>query len=350
MSSFEPSRIPAWLAPVCEERSVSHSRKRCEPSASQRAIVGAFPSRIARWRTGLREPVDLEEEDPGHVGLHTLARTARDALDDADRVRVVVVRAGDDLERGRDRRDHERRDQSPPKPSTTMAPSVSASAASRSTASRTSTSRNDVATVYGRWIAATSGARTAFRAAMTSAASSAAQKPPTSNPGADRGGEEDAGGADDAATAGAERGATAVERPCVAEAPHARSASRRATLLSASSRRHGASDYDHPGEHASKRLVDELDRSYAEAQERMADPAVYNDRIQGAARRPPAEGARGPASARRASGGRRRADLDDARADPELAGMASELEPRSLGSRRSSSSRSSRRTRPTRRT
>ncbi len=25
MSSFEPSRIPAWLAPVCEERSVSHS-------------------------------------------------------------------------------------------------------------------------------------------------------------------------------------------------------------------------------------------------------------------------------------------------------------------------------------
>ena len=25
MSSFEPSRIPAWLAPVCDERSVSHS-------------------------------------------------------------------------------------------------------------------------------------------------------------------------------------------------------------------------------------------------------------------------------------------------------------------------------------
>jgi hypothetical protein len=28
MSSFEPSRIPAWLAPVCEERSVSHSESR----------------------------------------------------------------------------------------------------------------------------------------------------------------------------------------------------------------------------------------------------------------------------------------------------------------------------------
>ena len=28
MSSFDPSRIPAWLAPVCEERSVSHSTSR----------------------------------------------------------------------------------------------------------------------------------------------------------------------------------------------------------------------------------------------------------------------------------------------------------------------------------
>ena len=27
MSSLEPSRIPAWLAPVCEERSVSHSAR-----------------------------------------------------------------------------------------------------------------------------------------------------------------------------------------------------------------------------------------------------------------------------------------------------------------------------------
>ena len=28
MSSFDPSRIPAWLAPVCDERSVSHSASR----------------------------------------------------------------------------------------------------------------------------------------------------------------------------------------------------------------------------------------------------------------------------------------------------------------------------------
>ena len=56
MSSFDPSRIPAWLAPVCEERSVSHSASRCEPSASQRAIVGALPSRIARRSTGSASP------------------------------------------------------------------------------------------------------------------------------------------------------------------------------------------------------------------------------------------------------------------------------------------------------
>ena len=41
MSSLEPSSSPAWEAPVCDERSVSHSESRCVPSASQRAISGA---------------------------------------------------------------------------------------------------------------------------------------------------------------------------------------------------------------------------------------------------------------------------------------------------------------------
>ena len=56
MSSLEPSRIPAWLAPVCEERSVSHSVSPCVPSATQRAMLGAFPSRIARLSTGSASP------------------------------------------------------------------------------------------------------------------------------------------------------------------------------------------------------------------------------------------------------------------------------------------------------
>jgi peptide chain release factor 1 len=76
---------------------------------------------------------------------------------------------------------------------------------------------------------------------------------------------------------------------------------------------------------AIERLVDELERSYAEAQERLSDPAVYNDHRQAA------------------EAGRRlkeletpkkladawlqvRADLEDARADAELAGMTAELE------------------------
>ena len=74
-----------------------------------------------------------------------------------------------------------------------------------------------------------------------------------------------------------------------------------------------------------ERLVDELDRSYAEAQERMADPAVYNDRNQVAAAGRRLKELEGPH--RLAEEWRRtRADLEDARGDPELAGMTSELE------------------------
>jgi peptide chain release factor 1 len=74
-----------------------------------------------------------------------------------------------------------------------------------------------------------------------------------------------------------------------------------------------------------ERLVDELDRSFADAQERMADPAVYNDRklVAEAGRRlKELEGAHRLAEEWR----RARADLDDARGDPELAAMAAELE------------------------
>jgi peptide chain release factor 1 len=72
-------------------------------------------------------------------------------------------------------------------------------------------------------------------------------------------------------------------------------------------------------------LVDDLERSYAEAQERMSDPSVYNDRRTAAdtgRRLKELEGAKRLADEwRRAS-----ADLADAREDTELAGMASELE------------------------
>ena len=97
MSSFEPSRIPAWLAPVCEERSVSHSASRCVPSASQRAIVGRVAVAHRALQHGQREAVDLEEDDPGHVRARPAALPPGDPLDHAQRVRVVVVRPEDDL-------------------------------------------------------------------------------------------------------------------------------------------------------------------------------------------------------------------------------------------------------------
>ena len=74
-----------------------------------------------------------------------------------------------------------------------------------------------------------------------------------------------------------------------------------------------------------ERLVDDLERSYADAQERMSDPAVYNDHRQAAETGRRLKELEGPvklAEAWRSA----RSDLDDARSDPELAGMASELE------------------------
>jgi peptide chain release factor 1 len=76
---------------------------------------------------------------------------------------------------------------------------------------------------------------------------------------------------------------------------------------------------------AIERLVDELDRSYAEAQERLADPSVYNDHRQAAdagRRLKELEAPKRLADEWRQA----RDDLEAARGDAELAGMASELE------------------------
>jgi peptide chain release factor 1 len=72
-------------------------------------------------------------------------------------------------------------------------------------------------------------------------------------------------------------------------------------------------------------LVAELERSHAEAEERMADPAVYDDHRKAAEagrRLKELEGPKRLADAWRQAS----ADLEAARADPELAGMAAELE------------------------
>jgi peptide chain release factor 1 len=74
-----------------------------------------------------------------------------------------------------------------------------------------------------------------------------------------------------------------------------------------------------------EQLVDELERSYADVEERLADPAVYNDHREAAEigrRRKELEAPYRLAVEWRQA----RADLADARNDPELAGMAAELE------------------------
>ena len=111
MSSLEPSRIPAWLAPVCEDRSVSHSVRRCVSAASQLGHVGgvAVAHRAAQHRQ--RQPVDLEVDDPGDVRAGDHALPAGDPLGDANRVRVVG--AEDDGEHDAHRGDHERGQQRP---------------------------------------------------------------------------------------------------------------------------------------------------------------------------------------------------------------------------------------------
>jgi peptide chain release factor 1 len=76
---------------------------------------------------------------------------------------------------------------------------------------------------------------------------------------------------------------------------------------------------------AIERLVDELDRSYAEAQERMSDPTVYNDHRQAAdagRRLKELETPKRLADEWRQA----REDLEAARGDAELAAMAAELE------------------------
>jgi peptide chain release factor 1 len=76
-----------------------------------------------------------------------------------------------------------------------------------------------------------------------------------------------------------------------------------------------------------ERLIEELDRSYADAQERMSDPAVFSDRqaaAEAGRRLKDLEGAHKLAQDWRAT----RDDLEDARGDGELRDLVPELEER----------------------
>ena len=167
-SSFDPSRIPAWLAPVCGreiglplDEPVRAGR---EPARHLRRMTVAERS-LEHW---VGEAVDLDEDDPGPVGTNLLARAPGHPLDHAQRVRVVVVDAEGDLEHERRRRrgqstregpaervDHDRvadrcRRRSRERPQ-----------------SRTRTSTNPLTTVNGSRTRATTGTTSALRTPMT---------------------------------------------------------------------------------------------------------------------------------------------------------------------------------------
>ena len=76
-----------------------------------------------------RQAVDLEVDDSRDLGLDPLAGAPRDPLDDPEGVRVVVVRAEDDVEHDRDRRGDERGGSAHQKLLTSIASSVSRDAA-----------------------------------------------------------------------------------------------------------------------------------------------------------------------------------------------------------------------------
>ena len=80
-------------------------------------------------------------------------------------------------------------------------------------------------------------------------------------------------------------------------------------------------------------LVDELERSYRETQERLSDPAVYNDHREAAEVGRRLKELEGPTSWRGVAGGQD--DLDAAQEDGDLRELVPELEERLARSRRS---------------
>ena len=114
MFSFEPRRIPAWLAPGLRgevglpfDEAVAVVR---EPAGhGGRVAVAHRPLQDRKC-----EPVDLEEDKAGNLRVDPLARTASDPLDHAQGVRVVVVRAEEDVEDDGDGGGDQRGQERPP--------------------------------------------------------------------------------------------------------------------------------------------------------------------------------------------------------------------------------------------
>ena len=179
MSSFEPSRIPAWLAPVCDERSVSHSSRRCVPCSSHRAITGALPSRIARRRIGSPSPSISRKTIPGtSVRIWSFDRramrwTTRNVYVSSSFVPNTVSSTTVTADaRSAATSAHQ-------KESTWIASGAISEAAQSIAASTSRISRNPVINANGSRSAAMIGGSAAFRIAISSVATNAPRNPLT---------------------------------------------------------------------------------------------------------------------------------------------------------------------------
>ena len=115
-----------------------------EPARHRRRVAVAHRA----LQHGQREPVDLEEDDPGRVGHRALAGAPGDPLRHAQRVGVVVVRAEHDVEHDASPRRRRRRRRAPTRTSRSARSwSVMRSAASSISASATRISTRPVSSL-----------------------------------------------------------------------------------------------------------------------------------------------------------------------------------------------------------
>ena len=183
MSTFDPRRMPAWLAPVWDERSVSQPLSAYPSSVSQLAICGALPSRIARRRTGRARPSISRNTTPGasvRTGVpvrRAMRWTTRNENSLSSSTPATTSSTSVTAEaRKATSSAHQN-------PSMLIRPSVRLSAARSMSASSTRIERNPKTSVSGSRIAAMIGGRIALSAAITAATRSAAQNPLTCAPG-----------------------------------------------------------------------------------------------------------------------------------------------------------------------
>src|SRR3954470_7848615 len=173
MSSLEPSRMPAWLAPVCEDRSVSHSVSRYPSSATQRAMLGALPLCIARRSTGRASPSISRNTIPGtsvrstapcRRAIRRVTRSWYSVSSLVPRITCRTIEAAAMTSVA---------SSASPNDATAIRSGSSSWTANSTSASATSTNRNPIASMYGSRRAAISGGRMALSTPIASAASSA---------------------------------------------------------------------------------------------------------------------------------------------------------------------------------